>query len=497
MGTHFLYHVSIIFLLSLFVFPGLEVVSQTVVPDKNLKELNAIRIDLQKRIKEGKIPSASIGVFQNGRIIWRESFGWADRRKKIKATPNTVYALASLSKSITATGIYKLAEQGKLSIDSPINKHLNSVNLKYYQGKPNEYKIFHLLNMTAGIPHYWHYRYDDSKEKFLTVQQQIGAFGFAAFKPGEVHHYSNFSYAVLDQIIADASAKSSPDFMRTHIFEPAGMKNTWMDRSNIPSKSNTRAKGYNPDNSEVPSNTFIPRGGAGYYSTVNDLLNYSLIHLKRKPVNGEPILKASAIDKNHEVLKEMPHRYYANGWGVLKTAEGNTTLLSNGAIAGAASTLLVIPESDISIVCLVNMTVGNSYTDQIGFDIAEALIPNYKENINKIFAEVGPSFEPFKFKAAESIVGQWRGYVVVDERSIPIRLNFSKDGKIDVSIDGEKEKPMRNPMTETGLIIGDFDSKLSSKRLEDRDYSLSLSMRHNGNRLYGIIHANIKDKRPW
>jgi CubicO group peptidase (beta-lactamase class C family) len=462
----------------------------TVALKKEQKDLLAIRAKMKEEVRAGKIPSISVGVFQNGKIIWRESFGWADIENKIRATPDTIYALGSLSKSMTGTGIFKLVEQGKLSLDDPINQHLKTAQLKYRNGKAENFKIFHLLNMTAGIPHYWHYYYKDENDSIPTLKEQIEAVGFTSFKAGEVHHYSNFSFAILDQIIADVSKRPFEDFMKEEVFRPAGMKDTWFDQKNIPANADVAQK-YDAVDKTVAEHTFIPRGGAGFFSTVNDLIKYGQFHLKRTP----KVLNSATIDANHRVLKNLPYQYYANGWGVLETADKNVTLLSNGAIAGAATTILVIPTADVAIVCLVNMSIGNEYTDNLAFQIADALIPSYQKNIDKLIKEVTPLFEPVKFKADKSLSGSWKGFIHTKKTKIPARFRFSDAGEIYISLDKKKESKVSSPAIEEETLIGNFSSVFKADLLKNKEYSLSFKLHHEKEKLRGILFATVANEK--
>ena len=86
----------------------------------------AVRAYINKTIAEKQLPSVSVALAKNGKIIWEEAFGWADREKMIPATPDTVYALASLTKPYTSTGVMELVEQHKIDLDHPINEYLGS-----------------------------------------------------------------------------------------------------------------------------------------------------------------------------------------------------------------------------------------------------------------------------------------------------------------------------------------------------------------------------------
>jgi len=80
-------------------------------------DFSPVRAYIQKIIADKQLPSVSVAVAKKGKIIWEEAFGWADREKMIPATPDTIYALASLTKPYTSTGVMELVEHHKIDLD--------------------------------------------------------------------------------------------------------------------------------------------------------------------------------------------------------------------------------------------------------------------------------------------------------------------------------------------------------------------------------------------
>ncbi|MCB1025789.1 MAG: beta-lactamase family protein, partial [Acidobacteria bacterium] len=236
---------SLVLIFAIFCQSALSQIPQ----DARLRE---IRRDLESKVKKAELASIAIAVIKKDKTIWKEVLGWADRERKIKAHSNTIYPLASLSKSITATGLWILAEQGKLSVNDPVEKHLRSARLTYYQGSKKELKIKHLLNMEGGIPHQYEYFYDKDQEVRPSLKEQIGRYGFVAFPPGKVHNYSNFSMGILDQVIADVSGRKFEEFIKEEVFKPLGMKRSFAERP----ENEMVAKGYDPEGKPVSPNIF-------------------------------------------------------------------------------------------------------------------------------------------------------------------------------------------------------------------------------------------------
>src|SRR5258708_10639593 len=110
-----------------------------------------VRAYINKTISEKQLPSVSVAVAQHGRIIWEESFGWADREKLVPAKPDTLYALASLTKPYTSTGVLELVEQHKIDLDRPINEYLGSAPLTAIVGDASGATVRRVLCHTSRL----------------------------------------------------------------------------------------------------------------------------------------------------------------------------------------------------------------------------------------------------------------------------------------------------------------------------------------------------------
>src|SRR6478609_891225 len=82
-------------------------------------QFESVRAFIRRQMVETSAPSLAVAVARDGKIIWEEGFGWADREKRIAATEHTLYSLASISKPITATGLMVLRQRGLLDLDRP------------------------------------------------------------------------------------------------------------------------------------------------------------------------------------------------------------------------------------------------------------------------------------------------------------------------------------------------------------------------------------------
>ena len=111
-----------------------------------------VRDLIGSKIVELGTASLAVTVAQEGKILWEEGFGWANREKRVAANHHTIYSLASITKPITATGLMILKEQGKIDLDAPINSYLGEAKLKSWIGNADDATVRTIANHTSGLP---------------------------------------------------------------------------------------------------------------------------------------------------------------------------------------------------------------------------------------------------------------------------------------------------------------------------------------------------------
>jgi len=228
--------------------------------------------------------NGNVLIAEGGHVILEKSYGYADENTKRELNLNSIFELASVSKQFTAMGILLLEKQHKLKSDDKLAKYIPE--LDFY----GDITIANLLNHTSGLPDYielFEEKWD--KSKFATNQDIVEMFAKhkpeLLFKPNEKFEYSNTGYALLGLIIEKASNTSFEDFLKTNIFDPLQMHNTFVHRSRFkPKKIDNYAFGYVLDESgnKVLTDSF-GKSYLSYYldgivgdgmvnSTVRDLL---------------------------------------------------------------------------------------------------------------------------------------------------------------------------------------------------------------------------------
>jgi len=247
-------------------------------PKKDDTELVAsVRNYARRAVETGEF-SGVILIARNGKPLYEEAFGEADREKKIPNRTDTKFNVGSIDKTLTALAIRQLAAEKKLALDDRIGKVLPDYPNKDAAAKVT---IRYLLEMTSGIGDFFGDRYEAAdKEKILTLADYLPLFADKPleFEPGTANKYSNGGYVVLGLIIEKVTGADYYAYVRDHIFKPAGMPDSgWSEKA---VRTPGLAVGYEREGSAWKTNygTLPGKGSSagGGYSTAHDLLNYTV-----------------------------------------------------------------------------------------------------------------------------------------------------------------------------------------------------------------------------
>jgi len=237
-----------------------------VIPDPKADDQElaaAVRTLLEAQTKADEF-SGVVLVTKDGRVLFHEAYGFADRDKEIPNQKDTKFNLGSINKSFTRAAIHQLEKQGKLRLDDPIQKFLPDYANRQAAEKVT---IRHLLDMTSGIGDFFGRRYDATpKDKIRTLQDYLPLFSDIPleFEPGTNNRYSNGGYIVLGVIIEKASGKDYYSYVRENIFEPCGMLDTdsYARDSGVPNLALGYTREGRPDGSRVLNHATLPGRGS-------------------------------------------------------------------------------------------------------------------------------------------------------------------------------------------------------------------------------------------
>lgn len=305
-----------------------------------------------KTFEKPNSPGISIGIIENGNLIYSKGIGLSSIDNNTKNNLKTVFSIASVAKQFTAACIWVLEQEKKLSLEDDIRKYIPEM--------PNygiPIKIKHLLNHTSGIRNYHAimdlqgFDYDTEYYNNETVLQLAYKQRGLNNKPGEKVLYSNTNYNLLTTIIERITGKNLNEFATEKLFRPLQMNSSCFRVSNKQIIEN-KAIGYQFSNDKYISNTSIQESyGAGSMgSTIEDLAKWISV------LNGtnSEYKSLSNFLIQCEKLENGEKAKYARGV-MVDTYKGFQTISHSGYSWGGQAQLLTIPEKNLGIIILTNL----------------------------------------------------------------------------------------------------------------------------------------------
>src|SRR5208282_3783077 len=319
-----------------------------------------IEAAVSKFMSSSRVPGVSVAVVENGQYEWASGFGFADLENNVPASEHTLFRLASISKSLTATAAMQLWERGQLDLDAPVQKYCPA-----FPQKPWPITTREVMGHLAGIRHYKSGSQDDpetgnTKHFDNPIQAGLDFFKNDALlsEPGKTFHYSTQGYTLVGCIIEGASNSKYVDFMRQNVFTPAGMYHTQADNrfAIIPYRTrfyHKTASGTVENADFLDSSYKIP--GGGWLSSVEDMAHFEVAILNDK------LIKRPTRDLMWTPLKPSDGSKdgYGLGWGN-GDDDGIATVGHTGGQQGTATAFLIAPAQRDGVVVLTNLEFADS-----------------------------------------------------------------------------------------------------------------------------------------
>mgnify|MGYP001186460953 CR=1 FL=1 len=299
--------------------------------------------------------NGNVLIAKKGKIIYQNSFGWADYLHKDSLKIDSRFELASVSKPMTALAILQLMDQGKVSLDQEVET--------FFPGFPYPgVTVRQLLTHRSGLPNYVYFSetvWKDRKKGMsnmdainLLIEHKPARYG----KPDGRFQYNNSNYMLLGGIVEKASGQSFADYMEQHIFKPAGMKHTAVLSRAKYDKIPTDVIGHDRvwRRSVVQDYLDGPVGDKGIYSTVQDmyLLDIALKEGRLLPVN---LLDSAYVPRSDAKRGVFSYGY---GWRTFSPANSQV-VYHTGWWHGFKNLYVRNLTQDITIVLLSNMVNGS------------------------------------------------------------------------------------------------------------------------------------------
>jgi CubicO group peptidase (beta-lactamase class C family) len=333
-----------------------------------------------EKMAETRLPGLSLSLVQHGEVRYARGFGFRDLERGIPATPSTIYAIGSLTKSFTCLALMQLQEQGRLSIDDPVTKYLPLTITP--AGQP--IRLWHLMTHTSGIPALAYAEAairqrvgaGDTWVPIATTADMLtfvnGAEAWVHCDPGTRWFYLNEGYVLLGAVIEAVTGRPYTEYVREAILAPLGMRRTWFEQSEVVADSDVAVPYLLPkDKPQVPSRYAFGQitSDGGLFSNMDDLVRYASMYLANGRGPSGPIASPQSIEAMMQPriplpgLRERggswePAGYYGYGLSIYPDFLGQTMVGHGGSVLVSTAYMGLIPALGIGVVVAAN---GSGY----------------------------------------------------------------------------------------------------------------------------------------
>jgi CubicO group peptidase (beta-lactamase class C family) len=304
---------------------------------------------LLKRINKRHDFHGAILVAKGGKIVYQNEIGYADFKNKILLNKKSVFQLASVSKQFTAAAIMLLSERNKIKLTDTVNA--------YFPGFPYEgVTIENLLNHTAGLPKYfwvaehkWQQNKAPTNSEMMALLESSNVQRF--YKPGRKFDYSNTNYVVLASIVEKVSGTSFSSFLKSNIFEPLQMKQSYVYSFENDSIKENQLVGYRLYRGwrhlkirSTVNDAIV--GDKNVYTTTEDLFKWTL------GLNTEKLLTKKSLDLMYAKGETVYGREVPYGFGFRINSNGQKSIYHHGKWNGFSTGLTRYLEDDLVVIVL-------------------------------------------------------------------------------------------------------------------------------------------------
>lgn len=330
-------------------------------------------------VERQQMPGAVVGVIIDGELAFLKTAGAREKAGDAPVTAETVFRIASMTKSFTAMAILKLRDEGKLSLEDPVSKYVPDLkDLSYPTNDSQVLNIRHLLTHSEGFPEDNPWGDRQLAQSDQTMRNWMRAGIPFSTSPGTEFEYSNYGFAILGQIIAKASGRPYADYVRDNILRPLGMNASTFEMSSVPKEQ--IALGYRWENNAWQPEPILAHGSfgamGGLWTNARDLARYVAFLMSAFPPRDEPDngpVKRSSAREMQQVWRmgassafrptvdgplQIGAGGYGFGLGISQDCRFKYNVAHGGGLPGYGSLMRWLPEHGIGLIGMSNLTYG-------------------------------------------------------------------------------------------------------------------------------------------
>ncbi len=339
---------------------------------------------VEKVMKEWEAPGTAVAIVKDGKVVFADGFGYRDVEKKLKVTPDTLFAIGSCSKAFTATLLGIMVDEGKLEWDKPVRDYLPSFKLQDTFASERITPL-DLVTHRSGLPRHDSVWYNASASREELVKR------LPYLEPSKElrysYQYNNLMFMTAGYLAGKIAGTSWEQLVQTKIFDPLGMKNSNLS-VNDSQKSADFSLPYSKREekvTEIPFRNIDAIGPAGSInSSVNEMAQWLILNLNKGKFGDKQIISEGTLQKIHSPQmvtgspldkdEEFTYTLYGMGWGI-NVYRGHPVISHGGGIDGFISMVAFLPRHNAGVVILTNGDwVGSQVCAIIAYNVYDRIL---------------------------------------------------------------------------------------------------------------------------
>jgi len=325
---------------------------------------------IPRLLQKHGVVGASIALVHDGELVWAQGYGLADKANGIPVTPDTVFQAASISKSVSAWGVMRLVEEGKLDLDAPVEGYLTRWHLPPSEFDHQGVTIRRLLSHSAGLSLHGYPGFEPD-QPLPSLEESLSGMTAGAGnvrvvqEPGSFA-YSGGGYTLLQLVVEEVTGEAFAAYMQREVLEPLGMAHSrfgWAEDFQA-----TAATAYDIRGHLLPRYRFTAQAAAGLYTTAPDLARFVAAGLPGP--QGEPAGRGvlapetlaevfSPAVETSGLFRLLDAEAYGLGYSVETLPNGTRIVSHGGSNRGWRAQFAALPQQGEGIVVLTNSDRGS------------------------------------------------------------------------------------------------------------------------------------------
>ena len=319
---------------------------------------------IRKEMSKNDVVGLSIALVDDQKVVWAQGFGYADEKKEIPATAETVYRIGTLTNLFTVVTALQLAEQGALDIDRPVQSYLPEFSIRDRSGNADVITLRSLMTHHSGLPASLLKGMWSSKPGPFTEVVNLIKDEYAPYPPGYRFSQSTVGMSLVGHVVERVSGHDYTAFLEESLLQPVGMARSGFSPAGRPDSIVSRGYRKGKELAE-PLQRDLPAGGLS--STVMDLGRFMQMVFSQGSLNGRQILKPGTMaemlrPQNANVPLDLGMTvglgWMLGGLGDIDIRNAGTVAHHGGGTLLFHSQMIVLPEHRLGVVILANSTTS-------------------------------------------------------------------------------------------------------------------------------------------